>query len=132
MDQMMNESVVIDQVAVGIFTSHVLEFAKNLKVITWMSHMTPKTNRIIAVVVAWASGVGIVFGTADYSIMEGGTLHIKIPMLAVMVQSILHGTIQWAAQQGWYQAIVKPMAIRSGKTGQFRVPVVPPANPTQS
>lgn len=115
----MHEEAIPDQIALGMIIAHIIEFLKNSRWFPWLSQMTPRATKIVSRVASWATGVGFEVSLNDWGgFLNGGVLHIYIPMLSVIVGSLLHGSFQWGVGEFWYQNLVRPKKERNAASAK--------------
>lgn len=121
----MHEEAIPDQIALGIALAHIIEFLKNSRWFPWLSQMTPLATRVVSVAASWAAGIGVEVSLNDWGgVVQGGDIHIHIPMLSVIVGSLLHGSFQWGASEFWYQQMIRPKKERNENATRLDQPAV--------
>ena len=106
MDDSMSQVTAL--IAAGATVSHIMEWLKQARWFPFLSRTSTTTNKWIAVIAAWGTGVGFGLNTHDYSFAAGGVIHVTIPMASLVIDSLKHAIIQWIGQEGYYRVMVKP------------------------
>ena len=78
MDDSMSQVTAL--IAAGATVSHIMEWLKQAQWFPFLSRTSTTTNKWIAVIAAWGTGVGFGLNTHDYSFAAGGVIHVTIPM----------------------------------------------------
>lgn len=104
---MIGQSEITQQAAIAMIAVWILELIKRWSKIPWVSANTSKANRLVSVVMAVASGIGITFAWHG-SFIDGGQLIITVPSAADLLHLAYNIVFAAGAQEAFYRSAVKP------------------------
>ena len=107
------DDVLTQHIAYGMATSYILEWAKHSPLLPFLRSETDKLNRLVSVIVAFLSTVGIQAAMQGHlSWQAGATITFQIPALSVLWGTVVHTVGQFGIQQATYRGLIKPAAVK--------------------
>lgn len=104
------------QFGVSVAVVHTLEWLKRAGWFPWLNQYSTTILRLVSILAALATSAG-------FKIMSGDAGHgwnIFVPPVAVIVDTLVHATAQFGAQEGYYNLVYKLSDILKQVGGQMQ------------
>src|SRR5579863_3547844 len=97
------------QTGIAFASVYAIQLLKKSNLFPWLRADTDTVNRVVSVVVAFATAVGIKFAI-NGTFATGETITIQVPSLAVILDTLVHFATQFGMQETIYQVTKKSSA----------------------
>jgi hypothetical protein len=104
------------QFGISVAVVHTLEWLKRAGWFPWLTDHSTTVLRLISILAALATSAGFKIISGD----AGHGWNIFIPPVAVVLDTLVHATAQFGAQEGYYNIVIKADGILKSLAGQMQ------------
>ena len=98
----MTDTAFAHQTGIAFASVYAIQLLKKSNIFPWLRTDTDTLNRVVSVVMAFATAAGIKFAM-DGTFANGGTITIQVPSVTVILDTLVHFATQFGMQETIYR-----------------------------